>query len=158
MLSFALIFLWDQNKSEVSNLKDNLIVLILVFAVTAFNSITYNSFVLYMNELLPTQIRVIAIGVIYITGGIAILVIPSMINLCLRFNFPIMIVFTAFAVFSSLAYFRLPETFGQKPPEIIEELLLNKEEQQQLYTSEVSITLHWLNPSSNASFLFLIFS
>ena len=75
-----------------------------------------------MNELYPTQVRIIGVGFINIFGAIIVLVNPEIINACLSSGFRIMIIFAVLAALSIVCSYLLPETFGTTLRDIIVEL------------------------------------
>jgi MFS transporter, OCT family, solute carrier family 22 (organic cation transporter), member 4/5 len=137
MLSYAvitlcagvLIFIWDQNKEYVTSVSENLAVLVVVF-VNQFVVIgEFNVFLVYVNELFPTPVRIVGIGFMKIFGGLSQTLAAPLISVCLEGHFKIMIIFAALAVFSARCAYGLPETFGKMPAEVIQELSEeNKEE------------------------------
>jgi hypothetical protein len=77
----------------------------------------------YLNELYPTQVRLIGIGFIKTFGSITAMVSSQIINLCLNTGFKIMALFAILASISVIIYYLLPETHGSKPPEVVMELM-----------------------------------
>ena len=120
--SLTLIFIWDQNQTDVTDIGSNLIVLFFVFFIELTVSNAFNIYAIYLNELFPTQVRIIGVGFVKTFGTIVLLFSSQIINACLNSGFKIMILFTALAVLSAYLSFVLPETHGMRPPEIIEEL------------------------------------
>lgn len=80
--SFALIFLWDQDSSNVSDVGSNIIILLLVFVIGFAITNEFNFFVVYLNELIPTQIRIIAMAFVKTFGGIVLMVESEIISAC----------------------------------------------------------------------------
>lgn len=71
--ALVLIFVWDQNKEKVSDIGSNVVVLFFVFLIEFAITNEFNFFVLYINELYPTQVRIIALGFIKIFGGVILM-------------------------------------------------------------------------------------
>ena len=98
----------------------NVAVLVVVF-VNQFMVIgEFNFFLVYVNELFPTQVRIIGIGFIKIFGGLSQTLAPQLISICLSSGFRVMAVLATLAAISSVCACFLPETFGKMPAEVIE--------------------------------------
>jgi hypothetical protein len=119
--SVLLLFLWSQG-SESPKLSESIEVLVLIFVFRFAVSLEYTAFLVYINELYPTQIRVIGTNFIIMTGGLMIAVAPEFIDLCLDLHFPLMLVFASCSVLAIYATSRLPETFQLRPPDVIREV------------------------------------
>ena len=78
-------------------------------------------------------------GFIKIFGAITIMLSSRIVNACLNNGFKIMILFTILAVISVILYYLLPETFGKRPPEMIEELTPQNEESKSNYEKASNI-------------------
>ena len=101
--------------------------MIMVFFIEMVVTNAFNNYLVYLNELYPTQIRGVAMGFIKIFGAVTIMLSSRIVNACLNSGFKIMILFTILAVISVVLYYLLPETFGKRPPEMIEELAPHNE-------------------------------
>jgi len=126
--SIALIFIWDQDNTENTELSSNIIVLIFIFFIELTVSNAFNFYAVYLNELYPTQIRIVGIGFIKVFGSITAMVSSQIINACINSGFKIMLLFALLAIISMIIYYLLPETKGKRPPEMIEELIYNTTE------------------------------
>ena len=103
--SIALIFIWDQNAKQVQN---GVIVLILLFFIELVVSNAFNFYAIYLNELYPNQIRIVAIGFIKTFGSITPMVSAFIIDACLDSGFPIMLLFAILAAVSIVLSWILP--------------------------------------------------
>jgi len=63
------------------------------FSITA----EFNYFLVYINELFPTQVRIIGIGLVKTFGGTSQTLSALLISLCKATGFKIMIIFSALA-------------------------------------------------------------
>ena len=112
-----LIFVWDQDKTDVDDIGSNITVLIFIFIIQMTVTNAFNNYAVYLNELYPTQIRVIAIGFVKTFGAVTTMLSSTIINACLKGHFKIMILFAILGALSVVLYFLLPETKGKRPPE-----------------------------------------
>ena len=124
--ALVLIFIWDQNKEEVTDIWSNVAVLALIFVNQFIVIAEFNFFLVYINELFPTQVRIIGIGFIKIFGGLSQTLAAPLISVCLSSGFKIMIVFGVLALICTFCTWLIPETFGKMPAELIEELRIIK--------------------------------
>ena len=115
LCALLLVFIWDQNKEEVTDIWSNIAVLAVVFLNQFVVVAEFNFFLVYINELYPTQVRIIGIGFIKIFGGLSQTLAALLISLCLRNNFRIMIIFSTLAGVCVVCSRFLPETFGKMP-------------------------------------------
>ena len=118
----TLVFIWDQDKDEVGDLGSNVLVLCFIFGIEFAITAEFNFFLVYINELFPTQVRVIGIGMIKTFGGSSLMLSALIISACKSSGFPIMAVFSVLAALSIICLCFLPETFGLMPAEVVEEL------------------------------------
>lgn len=119
--SIILIFLWDQNGKQ-SNIVADIIILILIFIFQFAITLQYSIFYVYMNEVYPTQARMIASSTIGLTGGLQTTLTSKIIGYCMSINFPVMVIFTILSGICILIIRFLPETFRAVPKEMIDEL------------------------------------
>lgn len=117
--SFILIFVWDQDETEVAHIGESISVLIFLFFIELTVSNAFNNYAVYLNELYPTQIRIVGIAFIKMFGAITTMVSSQIIHACISSGFKIMILFTILAAISIVLYYILPETHGKRPPEVI---------------------------------------
>ena len=120
--SIVMIFIWDQDKSDITDIWSNIAVIIFVFIISLAIASEYNFFVVYINELYPAQVRIIGVGFIKSFGGGALMFSSLIIQLCLDTGFKIMILFTILAAIAIYISYILPESFQIAPPEVIKEL------------------------------------
>ena len=66
----VLIFVWDQDSKDIDDIWSNLTVLIFIFLIQLTVTNAFNTYAVYLNELYPTQIRVIAIGFVKMFGAV----------------------------------------------------------------------------------------
>ena len=93
-----------------------------LFFIELTVSNAFNNYAVYLNELYPTQVRIVGIGFIKMFGAITTMVSSQIIHACISGGFKIMILFSLLAGISIFLYYLLPETHGKRPPEVIEEL------------------------------------
>ena len=122
--STILIFLWDQNGQQ-SSLAADVIILFLIFIFQFSITLQYSIFYVYLNEVYPTQARMIAVSTIGLAGGLQTTLTSKIIGYCISVNFPVMIIFTTLSGICILILRFLPETFRTAPKEMIEELQKN---------------------------------
>jgi hypothetical protein len=94
----------------------------LIFLFQYSISEQYSVFYVYLNEVFPTQARMITISMISLTGGLATTFTPKITSLCLDNNFPVMIIFSSLSGLCILITLYLPETHKKVPKEVIDEL------------------------------------
>ena len=68
----------------------------------------FNFYAVYLNELYPTQVRLIAVGFIKCFGSSTAMISSQIINGCLRSGFKIMVLFTVLAAITVFLYYLLP--------------------------------------------------
>ena len=105
--SIALVFIWDQNNEEVTDVGANAVVLALIFVIQFTITAEFSLFITNMNELYPGQVRVIGIGFVKTWGGTGLMLAPLILDACLSSGFRIMIIFAALAGLCALCYSRL---------------------------------------------------
>ena len=115
LCALGLVFIWDQNKEEITDVWSNIAVLGVVFLNQLVVIGEFNLFLVYINELYPTQVRIIGIGFIKIFGGLSQTLAALLISLCLNTGFRIMIIFSILAGVCVICSRLLPETFGKMP-------------------------------------------
>ena len=120
--SLLLLFLWDQSGKQPGGRLTNILVLFFIFVIEFAISNEFNFYCVYLNEVLPTQVRIIGIGFIKTFGAAMVMSTPAIINWCISSGFPLMIIFGVLAGFSAWCSFILPETLGKRPAEVIDEL------------------------------------
>lgn len=106
--SVVLIFIWDQDETEITDIGSNVIVLILLFVIEMIVSNAFNFFAIYLNEIFPTQVRVIGVGFVKTFAAMTSMVASQIIDACLNGGFKIMILFTVMALLSIGLYIILP--------------------------------------------------
>lgn len=115
----TLAFIWDQDQQQVSDVSSNIIVLIFVFILEFAITVEFNFFIVYINELFPTQVRIIGIGFIEIFGTMVLVGSKSIISLCIEGGIKIMGLFAVMAALCAACSYLLPETKGKQPAETI---------------------------------------
>ena len=118
--SIALIFLWDQDQKETTDVNSNIIVLVFIFYLEFAITCEFDSFMVYINELYPTQVRMIGIGIVKTAGAVILLFQSMIIQACLDSGFRIMILFAGLSILSAVCSFILPETLGKDTPDVID--------------------------------------
>jgi hypothetical protein len=108
LCSVVLIFIWDQDETEITDIRANIVVLLLVFFIELTVSNAFNFYAVYLNELYPTQIRIIGVGFIKTFGSLTIMTSSQIINACLNSGFKIMLLFAILAAFSIFLSYILP--------------------------------------------------
>lgn len=96
-----------------------MVVLIFVFIIQLVVGNAFNFYGIYLNELFPTQVRVIGLNFIKTWGSLTSMVSSQIINACFNSGFPIMLVFAILAAISIGLSYILPESHGKRPPEMI---------------------------------------
>lgn len=119
----VLIFYWHPKKQGISQpISENIGVLVGFFIIGVVTAIEYSFFDVYLFELYPTQVRMLGTTFTFTTAN---LIMPSMgfiIDACSRNNFSVMYVICAAAIVAIVISYKLPETFGLTPPDLIDEL------------------------------------
>ena len=87
----------------------------------------YNCYMMSVNELFPTQVRLIGISFVKTIGGSSLMLSGLLISFCMSTGFRIMVVFTGLSVLGMGVVYLLPESYGKMPVEVIEELKENKD-------------------------------
>ena len=82
-------------------------------------SVEYGVFMVYYNELYPTQVRVLGTSLATLAGGVLLTVVPEILTICVQIGFPLMLLFASFSLLGIYFASQLPETFGVPPREII---------------------------------------
>ena len=108
LCSFILIFVWHQDETEVAHLGESIFVLIFLFLIELTISNAFNNYAVYLNELYPTQIRLVGIAFVKMFGAITTMVSSQIIHACISSGFRIMILFTILAGISIFLYYLLP--------------------------------------------------
>ena len=109
--SIVLVFVYKPKaEREVASVTGNIGILAILFIITFCVSAEYTYFYVYLTELYPTQVRVIGLSLVTFSGAITLAVSQYIIDSCLSSGFNVMIVFSLFALVSSVASFFLPET------------------------------------------------
>jgi hypothetical protein len=119
--STVLIFIWDQDETEVTDIGSNMVTLIFLFFIELTVSNAFNFYSIYLNELFPTQVRIIGVGFIKTFGSLTVTFSGQLISACLNGGFKIMILFAILAGICGILSWMLPETFGKRPPEYVQE-------------------------------------
>lgn len=122
--STILVFVWDQNGNE-SSLTAEIVILLLIFTFQFSITLQSSIFYVYLNEVYPTQARMIAVSTIGLTGGLQTTLSSKIIGYCMGVDFPVMIIFTTLSGICILILRFLPETFRTAPKELIKELQKN---------------------------------
>ena len=65
-----LVFVWDQNATSSSSTANAVLTLIFMFLVVLVVSSAFTYYAVYLNELFPTQVRIVGIGFIKSFGSI----------------------------------------------------------------------------------------
>lgn len=113
--STVLVFIWDQNSSEVRDVRSNLIVLMLIFVLEFAITVEYSFLYIYINELFPTQVQILGFGFNEIFGAMTLVSSKWLISFCLNGGIKIMIIFAVLAALSMVCSYFLPETRGKMP-------------------------------------------
>lgn len=103
----TLIFVWDQNSND-SNISKNLVILVLVFLLQFAITKQYCIYYVYLNEVVPTQARMISVSLVGLTGGLASTSASGVIGICLDNGFPVMVVFAILSGVCILIVIYLP--------------------------------------------------
>ena len=106
--AIVLIFVWDQDSKDIDDIWSNLTVLIFIFLIQLTVTNAFNTYAVYLNELYPTQIRVIAIGFVKMFGAVTTMLSEVIVNACLNSGFKIMILFAILGAISVFLYYLLP--------------------------------------------------
>ena len=136
--SIVLIFTWNQDQKTTQNVGSSIGVLVVLFFIELVVSNAFNFYAIYLNELYPSQIRIVAIGFIKTFGAMTAMVSSQIIDACLDSGFPIMLLFAILAAVSVVLSWILPETHGKRPPEVIKELGEQKKLNYELIEGEKS--------------------
>ena len=109
-----LFFIWDQSKTKKVDFLNSLGVIIVVFVFRFVISLEVTIFWTYQNECFPTQVRVLGSSLLQSIGGLTVTIAPILIELCIRNNFPVMLIFASLSIICMVLSKRLPETLGRK--------------------------------------------
>ena len=82
--------------------------LIFLFLIELTVSNAFNNYVVFLNELYPTQIRIVGIAFIKMFGAMTTMVSAQIIHACISSGFKIMILFCILAAISMGLYYILP--------------------------------------------------
>lgn len=84
--SIILLFLWDQNDDslDLEHLGVPIIVLALIFINQLAISVQFTVFFIYLNEVYPTQARVIGMSTVSFFGAITTTANPLLIGVCFQ--------------------------------------------------------------------------
>ncbi len=121
--SFILLFI---HKNEICsedcwNAK-NVIELLIIFVMRFAISLEFQIYLIYVNELYPTQIAGIGVSYTSIIGTLPNIFLPELINLSNRYNVNVMIYFCAISIVGLVSSKFIKETQGCQPNEKIDEL------------------------------------
>lgn len=105
--AIILVFIWDQAE-ENPTLGNSIAVLVLIFIFRFAVTLEYTFFCVYLNELYPTQIRVIGTSLVELIGSLMVSSAPEILDGCLNSGFPVMILFSAFSILSIIFSKQLP--------------------------------------------------
>jgi hypothetical protein len=89
---------------------------VLIFLFELAISFEFTIFYVYMNEVFPTQARVVGTSVVSLVGEAVVIFSSEIIDLCFLNDFPVMILFSSLSFVCIVISLGLPETF-QKVPE-----------------------------------------
>lgn len=92
-----------------------------VFLLRFTVALEFQVFLIYLNELLPTQVAGTGFSYASIIGTLPSVFIPELIAICDRHHINIMIFFCIAALFGLASSTLLPETRGKPPSEQIRE-------------------------------------
>lgn len=93
--------------------------MVLIFVIQFAITNELNFFVVYINELFPTQVRIISLAVIKTCGGVILMVESEIVALSRNSGFKIIILFAVLAALSIGCSYILPETLGKAPEDMI---------------------------------------
>jgi tetrahydromethanopterin S-methyltransferase subunit E len=79
-----------------------------IFLIELIVSNEFNFYVVYLNELYPTQMRIIGVGFIKTFGSVTVMLSSQILNACLNTGFPIMVLFAILAAISIFVSWLLP--------------------------------------------------
>ena len=80
--AIILLFIWSPGAEEKVDIGANLGTLAVIFLFRFFITVEYISFLVYQQELYPTQIRIVGTGLVCISGGVIIMTNPLIISFC----------------------------------------------------------------------------
>ena len=115
--SLILIFVWKQGSQEEIDIGNSIGILALIFVNRFAITCIYTIFYVQVNELYPTQVRVLGGGLFAAVGGFAVAFIPEFIDLCVQYGVSIMALFAIMSGISGYSTKYLPETLNVPPPE-----------------------------------------
>ena len=87
-----------------------------MFLIVLTVSSAFNFYSVYLNELYPTQVRIIGIGFTKSWGSMTSMASAQIISACLSSGFKIMLLFAILASICIFLSYLLPETHGKRPP------------------------------------------
>ena len=106
--SIVLIFVWDQNATSSSSTANSVLTLMFMFLVVLVVSSAFTFYAVYLNELFPTQVRIVGIGFIKSWGALTGMASSEIISACFNSGFKIMILFAILAGISMIITWALP--------------------------------------------------
>ena len=138
--AIILIFIWDQDSTEPLEISHSIFLLVLIFFFRFAISIEFGCFMVFYNQMYPTQVRVLGTSLgAFVSGGL-LTVIPQILDLCVQAGFKVMIMFTALSILGIVCTIPLDETFGKPPREVIRELAESELERQKTEASGLGCT------------------
>ena len=93
--------------------------LVFIFLIEFLITAEFNIFVVYMNELYPTPVRLIGIGFVESFGGVTLMFAAQIISAFRSGGVKIMILFAGLALLGLGCSWVLPETKGKVPSNMI---------------------------------------
>lgn len=112
-------FMSTSNETEGQG---SFLVLVLLFIFRFAIAVEYTFLMVYLNELYPTQARMLGLTCFSLMGGIAMAYIPQLTQTCIQNGIPIMGCLAGLLLLCVYASKRLPETFGKDPEDEIYEM------------------------------------
>ena len=106
--SIILIFVWNQNATSSSSTLNSVLTLAFMFLVVLVVSSAFTFYAVYLNELFPTQVRIVGIGFIKSFGAMTDMASSEIISACFDSGFKIMILFAILAGVSMIISWALP--------------------------------------------------
>jgi MFS family permease len=82
-------------------------------------SVEYAFFFVYMNEVYPTQVRVLGLNFVSAGGSFVVTIFPQIASFCIRTEVSLMAVFAVLSAVSIYITYELKETLGVPPPDEI---------------------------------------
>ena len=120
--SFVVFLVFPCSEGDRCGEIDKLAQTVGIFIYRFFATVIFNTLCTVLTELYPSQIKAIAFQVLSIGNSLTYITVPPLQTYLESQNISVIISLVVVAVFGFILTFKIEETFGLDPPEMIEEL------------------------------------